>query len=96
MTKEDLERVRKASISTIEKSDGFILCAGGTVAVVGNQINATANIVTLTKYLLEKLPRKMNEIILACLISELKNEGRISDKNEKLAQKILDEIKKLK
>ncbi len=96
MTKEDLEKVRKVVISEIEKNDDFVISTRGAVGVVGNQFDATTDIVLLMKYLIKELSQEMKKRILSCLISELKNEEEISDEDEKLAQKILDEIKKLK
>lgn len=48
--------------------------------------------VNLYKY----LPPKMKIDILSAVISEFKDEEEISEESDKLARKVLDEIKKLK
>lgn len=90
------KKEREIVIEKINKNDSFVLSTSGTIAIVGNGIDTMSDIACLFVSLYEYLPKKMKIDILSAIISEFKDEEEISEESDKLARKVLDEIKKLK
>lgn len=88
------KKEKEIAIEKINKNDSFVLSTGGTIAIVGNGINTMSDIAYLFVNLYKYLPQKMKIDILSATISEFKDEEEISEESDKLARKVLDEIKK--
>lgn len=87
---------KKIAIEKINKNDSFVLSTSGTIVIAGNGIDTMSDIACLFINLYKYLPQKMKLDILSAIISEFKDEEEISEESDKLARKVLDEIKKLK
>lgn len=87
---------KEIAIEKINKNNSFVLSTEGTIAIVGDGIDIMSDIACLFVNLYKCLPQKMKIDILSAVISKFKDEKEISYESDKLARKVLDEIKKLK